>query len=158
MAFVGADLRRVRRVLAVLARGQAAARAVPGRRDLDVVLADEAGPGLMPVGTPVRHLQPRCGLTPLVLPHRPGADSCTPDRLSACHARSFAQTLKRCTRPSSTITMPQITAEPTVMRFRLRSATPEDPRLEDMPPPNMSDRSEERRVGRAGRTRRAGRD
>src|SRR5690625_8021252 len=27
-----------------------------------------------------------------------------------------------------------------VIRFRLRSATPEDPREEDKPPPNMSDR------------------
>src|SRR5688572_14560093 len=42
--------------------------------------------------------------------------------------------------PSTTMHVTQTRPRMTVMRLRLRSATPEAPRLEVTPPPNMSDR------------------
>ena len=73
---------RGRRVL-VLARREAAARAVPGLRHGGVVR--EGRPGLVPVGAVEGHPHAGGGLAPLRLAHRTGADTAAPDRVAACH-------------------------------------------------------------------------
>src|SRR4051812_44133706 len=53
--------------------------------------------------------------------------------------RGQAPEVNRVMRPSTTMHANHTRPRTTVMRFRLRSATPEAPRLEVTPPPNMSD-------------------
>src|SRR5690606_15889711 len=71
------------RVLPVLPRGKAAARAVPRRGRLVGALLGEARTRLVAVRAPVRDPHPWCALAALGLPHRARADARAPDRTSA---------------------------------------------------------------------------
>src|SRR5690606_32119842 len=79
---------RRRRALAVLAGREAAPRAVPGLRSLDVRLRGEARPRLVTVRAPVGHPEARRDLAALGLPERSRPDARPADRVTTCHVLS----------------------------------------------------------------------
>src|SRR5215472_12888559 len=134
----------------------AAARAVPGVRDLGVV--GETWHGLVSVAAVERHPNPGCRLSALCLAHRSGADPAAANGVTTAHYRPLSRSIhaqlpltdaaavaphtryRLSSRPSTTIQMNHRTPVKIVILSRFRSTTDDEPNEDDMPPPNRSDR------------------
>src|SRR3954463_3847436 len=136
------------RVLLVATRGQTARRRVDHDRDLlRRQVRREVPDRLVAERVPVRHRDTVRVEAVVLLTHgsraHAGAADCAASR---CHLLPLGCVTRRqapenfVIRPSTTMQATQTRPRITVIRLRLRSATPEAPRFEVTPPPNMSER------------------
>src|SRR5690606_7131218 len=110
----------------------------------------EVADSLVPERIPVRHGGTVGVVAVVLLPHRAGAHTGSADRVSSTGHGQITSSFVMS--PSATMEMNHTSARTMVKRLRFRSARPDEPTAEVIPPPNMSDRPPPRPLWRRMRS------